>query len=116
MLDLQFHDVTPERGLYGRLAERGGIQRMFEDDEIERAVVDAPTDTRAYFRGQCMARFPGSVVAANWDSLVFDVGEETLKRVPMMEPLRGTEGHVGELLDASEDAAALLQGLGGDDG
>jgi proteasome accessory factor A len=116
MLDLQYHDVSPERGLYNRLVARGAVQRMFTEDEIELAVVDAPTDTRAYFRGQCMARYSDSVVAANWDSLVFDVGEETLKRVPMMEPLRGTESHVRELLDASEDAAALLNALGGEDG
>jgi Pup amidohydrolase len=116
LLDLQYHDVSPERGLYWRLAERGRVQRLFEPEVVERAVVEPPTDTRAFFRGQCMARYPGSVVAANWDSLVFDVGEETLKRVPMMEPLRGTESHVGELLDSSEDAAALLSALGGDDG
>jgi hypothetical protein len=55
-------------------------------------------------------------VAANWDSLVFDVGEESLKRVPMMEPLKGTSRHVAELLDASPDAAALVRALGGNDG
>ncbi len=116
LLDLQYHDVNPRRGLYSRLVARDAVQRLFTDAEIESAVVDPPTDTRAYFRGQCMARYPGSVVAANWDSLVFDIGEETLKRVPMMEPLRGTEDHVGDLLDSSEDAAALLRALGGDDG
>jgi proteasome accessory factor A len=115
LLDLQYHDVDPARGLYGRLAAGGRVQRLFSDTEIEAAVVEPPPDTRAYFRGQCMARYAGSVVAANWDSLVFDIGEETLKRVPMMEPLRGTEDHVGELLDSSEDAAALLKALGGDD-
>ena len=116
LLDLQYHDVDPERGLYGRLVARQRQRRLFTDDDVDRAVIEPPRDTRAYFRGQCMARYPGSVVAANWDSLVFDVGEETLKRVPMMEPLRGTEDHVGELLDACEDAAALLSALGGDDG
>jgi proteasome accessory factor A len=116
LLDLQYHDVDPRRGLYSRLVARDAVQRLFTDAEIESAVVDPPTDTRAYFRGQCMARYPGSVVAANWDSLVFDIGEETLKRVPMMEPLRGTKDHVGDLLDSSEDAAALLRALGGDDG
>ncbi len=116
LLDLQYHDVDPARGLYGRLVARKRVRRLFTDDDVERAVIEPPKDTRAYFRGQCMARYPGSVVAANWDSLVFDVGEETLKRVPMMEPLRGTEDHVGELLDACEDAAALLSALGGDDG
>jgi Pup amidohydrolase len=50
-------------------------------------------------------------VAANWDSLVFDIGESHLKRVPMMEPLRGDIDLVGELLDNAEDAADLLRRL-----
>jgi proteasome accessory factor A len=57
--------------------------------------------------------FAGSLVAANWDSLVFDIGEAHLKRVPMMEPLRGDASLVGELLDNAEDAADLLRRLEG---
>jgi len=71
-----------------------------------------PTDTRAYFRGECVRRYPEAVVAANWDSLVFDIGEETLKRVPMMDPLRGTRRLVADLLDASPDAATMIRALG----
>ncbi|MFP4073768.1 MAG: proteasome accessory factor PafA2, partial [Actinomycetota bacterium] len=72
-----------------------------------------PTRTRAYFRGRCVSDFPGSLVAANWDSLVFDIGETHLKRVPMMEPLRGDITLVGDLLDNAEDAADLLRRLEG---
>ena len=38
------------------------------------------------------------MVAASWDSVIFDVGRESLVRVPMMEPERGTKAHVGALL------------------
>jgi proteasome accessory factor A len=41
------------------------------------------------------------------------VGRETLQRVPMMEPTRGTRAHVGALLDRSETALDLLEGLAG---
>jgi len=116
LLGLQFHDVDPERGLYHRLVARDRVRRLFSDAEIDRAVADPPETTRAFFRGNCVARYGSALVAANWDSLVFDVGEDTLKRVPMMEPLRGTRDHVGTLLEASPDAAALLHGLGGEDG
>jgi proteasome accessory factor A len=51
-------------------------------------------------------------VAANWDSIVFDVGREPLRRVPMMEPLRGTADHVARLIDESDSAAELLDRLG----
>ena len=113
MAALQYHDTDPRKGLAYRLQERGMLRSMFGEDELLRAMVDPPPATRAYFRGRCVRKFPDSLVAANWDSLVFDVGEESLKRVPMMEPLRGNESLVGDLLDTSSDAAALLDALGG---
>jgi proteasome accessory factor A len=61
-------------------------------------------------------RFAQDVVAANWDSMIFDVGEESLKRVPMMEPLRGDRARVGDLIDGSASAADLVRALGGRDG
>jgi proteasome accessory factor A len=112
-LDLQYHDVDPHRSLYQHLVDRGAIQRLFNEEEIERAEKQPPERTRAYFRGTCVSRFPNSLVAANWDSLVFDTGEAHLKRIPMMEPLRGDRLRVGALLDSVDDAAALIAALGG---
>jgi Pup amidohydrolase len=111
-LDLQYHDVDPDRGLYQRLASRGAVRRLFTDEQIESAETTPPPDTRAYFRGRCVTQFPDSLVAANWDSLVFDLGESHLRRVPMMEPMRGTRTLVGPLLDQVEDAADLITRLG----
>lgn len=92
------------------------MRRLFDDHEVERAVAEPPEDTRAFFRGTCVRKYPEALVAANWDSLVFDVGEETLKRVPMMEPLKGTRRHVAKMLEASPTAATMIRALGGNDG
>ncbi len=116
LLDLQYHDVAPERGLYHRLVSRNRMKRLFDDAEVDEAVANPPETTRAFFRGRCVDKYGESLVAANWDSLVFDTGEDTLKRVPMMEPLRGTRERVGDLLDRCPDAATLIRALGGDDG
>ena len=51
--------------------------------------------------------------AASWDSVIFDVGRDTLQRVPTMEPLRGTKAHVGALLDRCPRAVDLLDALAG---
>jgi proteasome accessory factor A len=115
LLDLQYHDVDPQRGLYNRLAAAGRMRRLFTDDQVGVAVKSPPEGTRAYFRGRCVARFGEALVAANWDSLVFDIGEDSLRRVPMMEPLRGGKDRVGELLDRVDTPAELLRALGGDD-
>ena len=80
---------------------------------VVHAVSEPPLDTRAYFRGRCLAKWPDSVVAANWDSMVFDVGRDPLRRVPMMEPLRGGAAAVARLIDESQTPAELLARLGG---
>jgi len=113
LVDLQYADVRPDKGLYNRLVARGRMQRLLTDDEVERAVVSPPDDTRAFFRGSCLARYPSEVVAASWDSVIFDVGRESLQRVPTLEPLRGTKAHVGALLEASATAVELVEKLAG---
>ncbi len=111
--DLQYHDVSPARSLYRRLVDRGAMRRLFTDAQVEAAALNPPNDTRAYFRGRCVEKFGRSLVAANWDSLVFDTGEDSLTRVPMMEPLRGSRALVEEIIDDAEEAADLLRSLGG---
>ena len=100
--------VAKERLLEG-YRERHGLD--WSDPRLA-AVTDPPETTRAYFRGRCLQKWPESIVAANWDSLVFDVGGDPLRRVPMMEPSRGTAAHVGTLISECESAAELLARLG----
>ncbi len=107
-LDLQYHDLRPSHGL-ARLA---GLTTLVDQAAVDVAVSEPPETTRAYFRGRCLQQFPGQIVAANWDSMVFDVGTDALRRVPMMEPLRGTKAHVGNLLDGCTDAGELVRSLG----
>jgi Pup amidohydrolase len=49
--------------------------RLFTDDEVEAAVENPPDPDEGLFPGSCVSEFPDSLVAANWDSLVFDTGE-----------------------------------------
>ncbi|WP_239110572.1 depupylase/deamidase Dop [Phycicoccus sonneratiae] len=111
-VDLQWSDVRADRGLAHRLAATGRLEVLVSDAEVERAVTEPPSDTRAWFRGTCLSRFPDDVVAASWDSVIFDVaGQRMLQRVPMLEPLRGTEAGVGEIVRSAPDAASLLRAL-----
>jgi Pup amidohydrolase len=111
LIDLQYHDVDPAKGLYWKLVGSDKIDRLVTEDEIAFAVDHPPEDTRAYFRGECLRRFSDSIVAASWDALIFDSGDEPLRKVPTMEPTRGTKAHVQALFDASPDVASLLANL-----
>jgi proteasome accessory factor PafA2 len=112
LVDLQYADIRPEKGLYHRLVRRGSMQRLLDDADIAEAVHEPPADTRAYFRGRCLAKYADQVAAASWDSVIFDLpGRESLQRVPTLEPLRGTRDHVGALLDRCDTAAELFETL-----
>src|SRR5687767_6887891 len=107
-MDLQYHHLRPDRSLFARV----GTERLVTESEVAEAVTAPPRDTRAYFRGKCLQRWASSIAAANWDSMVFDLGTDPLRRVPMMEPLRGTAAHVDRLLEGCSSPAELLERLG----
>ena len=87
------------------------MKRLVSEEEVRAAITTPPEDTRAYFRGRCLERYPTSVAAASWDSVIFDLGRESLVRIPTLEPLRGTKAHVGALLEASDTAEQLVDAL-----
>jgi proteasome accessory factor A len=111
MLDLQYHDLRPDKGLYYLLERQGRAERIVTDEEITAAMVQPPEDTRAYFRGECLRRYGPAVFGVNWDSISFSVEEEPIKRILMAEPLKGTRAHVEELLESSPTAADLVRNL-----
>jgi Pup amidohydrolase len=111
MLDLQYHDLRPDKGLYYVLERQGRVKRVVTDEEIERAVLYPPEDTRAYFRGGCLRRYGPQVFGVNWDSISFGIGDEPIKRVMMVEPLKGSKQHVEELFNSSPTAAELVRNL-----
>jgi proteasome accessory factor A len=113
MLDLQYHDLRLDKGLYYRLEREGMVERLLTDEEIRRAMRLPPTDTRAYFRGTCVRRFPAKVCGASWTSILLDTGDAAVKRIPMAEPARGTRKLVGEILERADSVTDLLERLAG---
>ena len=112
LIDLQYADLRPEKGLYHRLAASGRIERLLSDEDVAAAVSSPPEDTQAYFRGRCLDKYADNIAAASWDSVIFDLpGRESLQRIPTIDPLRGTRAHVGSLLDRCDDAEALFTAL-----
>jgi len=112
MIDLQYHDIRPSKGLYYKLEESDAVERLTTEDEVPKAIYDPPKDTRAYFRGMCLQKYSDEVVSASWDSVIFDLKEGPLKKIFMLEPLRGTEAHVRQLFEDSPTAGDLLRNLG----
>ena len=111
LMDFQYHDVRPDKGLFYTLERSRLIERIVEEEDIQRAEFNPPMDTRAYFRGRCVSKFAKALYGASWTSVLFDVGNTTIKRVPLMDPHRGTQALTGELLDTTDSVEALIEKL-----
>lgn len=115
LVDVQYSDVRRDKGLAARLEDKGQLQRLTTDEEVAWAAGHAPEHTRAFFRGECIRRYGDSVAAASWDSVIFDLPDrDPLVRVPTLDPLKGTQAHVGALLDKCPDAGSLVRALSAD--
>lgn len=110
--DLQWHDLRAGRSIVDRLDNAGRIDRLFTPEQVAQAAVNPPETTRAYIRGALITAFPGAVHAAAWDSITIDSGEESLLRIPTLNPHAGTKELVGDALD-SPDVTTFLQRLRG---
>jgi proteasome accessory factor PafA2 len=109
LLDLQYHDMRPDKGLYYTLEHSNRIDRLLRDEEIDSAEQEAPLDTRAYFRGACLKQFPDHVYGMSWTSVLFDQGTDSIKRIPLMDPSRGTQALTQELLEGVTTIEQLLK-------
>ncbi|MFI5303883.1 MAG: depupylase/deamidase Dop [Nitrospiria bacterium] len=111
LLDLQYHDISHEKGIYYALERGGFVNRLLTEDEISRAMESPPEGTRAYFRGTCLKKFPKEIYSASWTSVLFDVGNTDIKKIPIMDPFRGTKPLVEKIMNSSHTAKELLDYL-----
>ena len=73
-IDLEYHNVDLESGLYYELARQGSVRRLVKEEEIKTAIFTPPETTRAFFRGRSVARFNDQIASIQWDELVFANG------------------------------------------
>jgi proteasome accessory factor A len=68
LMDLQYHDIRPDRGIYYRLVRRDQVDRITDDDTIERAKHVPPQTTRARLRGEFIrqANLKGKDYRVDW--------------------------------------------------
>ena len=111
MMDLQYHDIRPDKGLYYTLERTGKIERLTHTEEVQRAMNAAPTQTRAFFRGACLQRFPEQVYGMSWTSVLLEGTNAKIKRIPLMDPFRGTQSLTQELFQDISTVDQLLSRL-----
>jgi proteasome accessory factor A len=111
MIDLQYHDLRPDKSLYHLLCRQHRVERLLSDAEITQAITTPPEDTRAYFRGQCLRKYRNAIFGVSWGAISFNVGASSVKRILMPEPTKGTRDYVQELLERSQSVEELLTNI-----
>ncbi len=71
-IDLEYHNVDLEHGLYYELVRQGAMRRVVTEDEIKTSIFCPPETTRAFFRGRSVARFNNEISSIQWDEIVFE--------------------------------------------
>src|SRR4029453_3461787 len=74
LVDLQSSDVRLDKGLYNRLVARGSMKRLVSEQQVIDAVDNPPTDTRAYFRGECLRRSGADIAGASGNAGILHPG------------------------------------------
>ena len=100
MIDLQFHDIDPVRGLFNQLAAAGHVVSVVDADAVERARDDAPRDTRAHLRGRFIkaAKAAGKDYTVDWVHL--KLNDQSQRTVVCNDPFRSQDERVDRLIDA----------------
>jgi Pup amidohydrolase len=78
-LDLEYHRLDRQAGLYYALEQAGSIQGVPDEGAVFRAISEPPRTTRAYIRGRCIQKFSASVVSAQWDHITLQGSRGPIK-------------------------------------
>ncbi|WP_238385285.1 depupylase/deamidase Dop [Nesterenkonia muleiensis] len=112
MIDLQYHDLRPEKGLYYKLARAGRMRRLFTDEQVAWAAEHPPEETRAWLRGQLVTQHAQAVVGASWDQVLLRPDEVSPPvRLHLPDPYAATRVKAEPVLESAADTAELVEGL-----
>ncbi len=108
-IDLEYHNIDVERGLYYELMRQEAMRRVVSEEEIHAAIFSPPETTRAFFRGRAVARFNEQIESIQWNEIVLLNGRHAPRRICMPEP---ADHSLNAVISDSEDFARFLHRLG----
>ncbi len=112
MVDLQYADIDPEKGLYYKLVRAGRMRRLFSDSQVEWATKHPPEETRAWLRGHLVSEYPSQVVGASWDQVLMRPDEvSAVVRLNMPEPTRGGRADAEPIIAGAASPHDLISAL-----
>ena len=100
MLDLSYHDVNRERGIYYLMARRGLVDRVVTDERIARAVVEPPQTTRARLRGSFIKAAKAKRRDFTVDWVHLKLNDQAQRTVLCKDPFKAFDDRVEKLIES----------------
>lgn len=100
LLDLQYHDINPARGLFYKLQHRDLVERITNDQDIERAVEYAPTTTRAHLRGKFIKAAKARKRDYTVDWVHLKLNDEAQKTLVLKDPFAADDTRVDRFISS----------------
>ena len=97
-IDLTYHDINPERGLFYVLERKGLAARWIEDAAIEHAVDNPPATTRAAVRGEFLTAVRERGLAHNVDWVHLKVNRPEPRTVELQDPFANADDAAADLI------------------
>ncbi|MCP3933833.1 MAG: Pup--protein ligase [Actinomycetia bacterium] len=100
LLDLQYHDVSQDRGLYYVLQDGGAVERVCSDDDILSAVENPPATTRARLRGEFIRKAKERKRDYTVDWVHLKVNDQAQRTVLCKDPFKAYDERVDKLIES----------------
>jgi proteasome accessory factor A len=100
LLDLSYHDVLRDRGLYHLLARQGRVERVLDDAEVDRARLEPPATTRAALRGRFVREAKAKRRDYTVDWVHLKLNDQAQRTVLCKDPFRSEDERVDRLIAA----------------
>jgi proteasome accessory factor A len=98
LMDLQYHDVSRDRGLFYKMQNRGLVERMCTDEDIETAVDQPPQTTRAKLRGEFIRRAKERRRDFTVDWVHLKLNDQAQRTVLCKDPFKSRDERVEKLI------------------
>ena len=98
LLDLQYHDINRKRGIFYRMQDRGLVERICDDTEIEEAIDTPPQTTRARLRGEFIKKAKERKRDYTVDWVHLKLNDQAQRTVLCKDPFRSHDERVEKLI------------------
>jgi proteasome accessory factor A len=98
LIDLQYHDISRERGVFYRMQQHGAVERMCTDADIDDAIENPPQTTRARLRGEFIRKAKERKRDYTVDWVHLKLNDQAQRTVLCKDPFRSRDERVEKLI------------------